>query len=368
MRVEPSQLIPGCVLLKEVRGKTNRPIIPEHTVLTEKHIVILEKFLVESVDVASTLSNGETFQGRPVQKKEKQQVKRKNTYDRQKTLPFAEHYIDVATAYKQQFQKWQNGMPIDISIVRKLIMPLLERTETMDTEKIYRLHTYSTKEDYIYFHSVAVSLLSAFIGRKMGLSKGEWLQSGIAGLLSNCGMARLDFSTLTKKGTLTPGEWKEFKNHPTYSYRMIEHLPTITAGVKLGVLQHHERLDGTGYPLGITNEKIHLFAKLIAVSDTYVALTSERMHAKRKNLFQAIEVVEKDKYMKLDAQVLNILIDNFAHFSIGLDVILSNGKHGEIVFMETTKPTKPMIRITEDDTVISLEQMPELYIKEIVGS
>ncbi len=368
MRIEPSQLIPGCILLKEVRGKTNRTIIPENTALTEEHITILEKFLIESVDVSSTLANGEAFQVKPVQTKKKQQVKKQSPFDNQKTVPFMEHYINVSAAYKEQFQKWQNGMPIDISTVRKFIMPLLERTETMDAEKIYRLHKYSTQEDYMYFHSVAVSLLSAFIGRKMGLSKGEWLQSGIAGLLSNCGMVRGDPTVLTKKDTLTANEWQAIKNHPTASYRMIEHLPTITSGVKLGVLQHHERLDGSGYPLGITNEKIHLFAKIIAVSDTYHAITSNRIYAEKQSLLQAIEVIQKDRYMKFDAQVVSVLIDNFVHFSIGSKVILSNGKQGEIVFMEATKPTKPMIRITADDSIISLEQMPELYIEEVLGS
>ncbi len=368
MRVKPSSLIPGCVLLKEVRGKTNRPIILKNTILKEEHITILEKFLVESVDVSSTLSNGDSFLGKPVQPKEKQHMKKQNSIDNEKSLPFAESYLNVVAAYKQQFQKWQNGMPIDISVVRKLIIPLLECTETIEAEKIYRLHTYSTQEDYMYFHSVAVSLLSAFIGRKMGLSKGEWLQSGIAGLLSNCGLVKVDDSILNKKGTLTEDEWKAIKNHPTYSYRMIEHLPIITAAVKLGVLQHHERLDGSGYPLGITNEKIHVFAKIIAVSDTYFAIISNRIYAKAQSLFHAIKTIEKDRYMKFDAQVVNVFIDNFVHFLIGKKIILSNGKHGEIVFIETTKPTKPMIRIEPDEAIISLDQMPELYIEEIIGS
>ena len=72
--------------------------------------------------------------------------------------------------------------------------------------------------------------------------------------------------------------------------------------------------------------------------------------------------------MKFDAQVVNVFIDNFVHFLIGKKIILSNGKHGEIVFIETTKPTKPMIRIEPDEAIISLDQMPELYIEEIIGS
>lgn len=367
MRVEPSQLIPGCILLHEVKGKSNRAIIPKNTALEEKHLIVLDKFLVEFVEVSSKLANGDVFKPNEVQKKDLKRSVKTVVQESKVKRSFSDLYSHALKAYKKEYQQWQNSMPIDIASVRKFIMPLLESVDNLNAADIYTLYKIAEKDDYIYNHSVAVSLISAFVSKKLGYSKGEYLQVGLAGLLSDCGTARIDSDMVFKTASLTPKEWEVVKQHPTYSYRMVENLPSITTSVKLAVLQHHERMDGSGYPFGTSAEKIHPYAKIIAIADSYHAMASERLYQSKQSVFSIIEEIQNGQYTKFDGKVVNCFINSFTNISVGLKVTLSNGKRGEIVFINPDKPTRPMVRIPDSDEIISLEQKPDIFITAIAG-
>ncbi|MFB4168747.1 HD-GYP domain-containing protein [Virgibacillus sp. JSM 102003] len=365
MRVEPSQLVPGCVLLKNVTGKSNKPIIPQHTVLTEEHITLLEKFLVETVDVSAKLEDGQVFKPKFVHKEE---IKKKEQSNKKQYAElFEDHYRNAVSNYKKLFNKWQNNLAVDMPEVRNILIPLFERMDDISTA-VYTLHHYADKKDYIFHHSIAVGILSAYLARKMGFEKGEWLQIGLAGSLSDSGMARLDSTIVTKTGSLTFSDYQEIKKHPTYSYRYIEKIPTITKEVKLAVLQHHERMDGSGYPIGLSKENIHIYARIIAVCDIYHAMTCERLYKEKQSPFNVIEKLQRDQFTKLDHQVVQSFINSLANFSIGTRVRLSTNQLGEIVFVEERYPTRPMVRVEESNEIVTLKNESSLFISEIIGN
>lgn len=366
MYVAPSQLIPGCVLLEAVKGKSSRAIIPENTVLTETHITVLEKFLVQSVHVSPKLNDGKAF--RPANILAIETERHAVTVDNEKkeSLLFIDHYRDVVAGYKKEFNKWQNGWKVDMPAIRRLVVPLLERVTELGGS-IYMLHQYTSKKDYLYDHAVAVGMLSAYLGKKMGYDKGEWLQIGLAGLLSDCGMAKLDRSILTKTGSLTDTELEEIKKHPTYSYQFVEHVRTITTQVKLAVIQHHERMDGSGYPLGISKDKIHLYARIIAVCDTFHAMASKRTYKVKQPPFKVIGEMLKSQFLIFDPQVIHPFIKGFSDFMIGARVRLSNDQIGEVVFIDSDKPNKPMIKTLDNAEIFTLGTTTELSVDEIIS-
>lgn len=361
MHVAPMQLIPGCVLIEDVKGKTNRPLIPKDTVITEEHINVLQKFLVESVNVSKRLNEGEAFIPKAIQDEKKTQPVESTV----KGLSFAEHYQYVTQGYKKAFNQWQNGIAINMPAIRKLIIPLLERVESIGAA-VYTLYHYVTKSGYIYDHAVAVAMLSAYLGKKMGYLKGEWQQIGLAGLLIDCGMARIDPSIIIKRSPLTEMEFNEVKKHPAYSYRMVEHTRTITQPVKLAVLQHHERMDGSGYPLGISRDKIHMYAKIVSVCDMYHAMTCERFYKDKQSPFKVIEEIHKEQFSKLDPQVVNLFIKGLSDYSIGTRIRLSNNETGEIVFVDSKNPSRPMVKMESNKEIIALQNKPDLFINEII--
>lgn len=363
MWVHPKQLVPGCLIISDVMGKTNRPIIPKNTVVSDIHINILRKFLIEQVEVASNLTNGLPFIPEDFQLEDVQTETNQKT-EVSKSISFNELYWKAIYAYQEQYQNWQSGSPIDMNKVRNFAIPLFEKIDDIGLE-IYLLHRFSSKQDYFYHHAVSMGIISAFIAKKRGIKK-EWVQIGLAGLLADSGMSKLTRGLFKKEGKLTPLEYNEIKLHPTYSYRLVEKIPSLTTGAKLAILQHHERMDGTGYPMGVEKSRIHPYASILSVSDTYHAMTSVRLHQGSQSPFKVIEEMIQDQYKKYDHEMFAIFIKHLTNFSTGMKVKLSNNKLAEIVFVETNHPTRPMVRLLDNQSIVSLKDNRSIYIEEII--
>lgn len=355
MQVHPTQLIPNCVLMVDVFGKTNQPIVPNKTVLTETHIKVLQSFLVKEVEVAPKLANGLPFQPEVFEKK----VTTKTI----KTIPFLEQYHQTISSYKKLFIRWQSGTPMDIQTVRNLIIPLLERAEEAQAD-VFLLGNHSAKPDYFYHHSVTTSLLTALLAKRLG--KKEWLQISLAAFLADSGTAKIKRSLVEKKGLYTDPEYTEIKMHPTFSYRFVEKCPSLTREAKLAVLQHHEQLDGSGYPMGVTEEKIHSFAKIIAIADTYHAMTSDRFYQNRRAFLQVIAVMHTLKNKQFDETMLHVFFTCIKEALLGKKVNLSDKRTAKIISLQLGKETKITVQVDSSGEQISLIDENQLTIKSIV--
>lgn len=366
MLVHPKQLVAGCYITKEVIGKTNRPIVLKNTVVTEQHIVVLNKFLVSAVEVSDKLSNGLPFIPKETDKGVNKHDRSGKQEQTDQNLSFAEHYLQAIRSYKEIFHHWQSGSAVDMNRVRGIIVPLLERIEKDGIGlDLFLLHNYADKKDYFYHHGVAVSLLSAFLAKKRGYKK-EWIQIGLAGFLADSGMAKLSVGLFKKESDLNSFENEEVRKHPTYSYRLVEKIPSLSMGVKLAILQHHERLNGSGYPLGVDRNKIHPFAFILAICDSYHAMTCDRVYQTKLSPFKAIEEMMQDRFNKFDHETLQAFVDSLINFTTGSRVLLSNNETAEIVFLESINPTMPMVRLDRTNDIISLKDKQDIYIEEIL--
>ncbi|MGN8647666.1 HD-GYP domain-containing protein [Gracilibacillus sp. HCP3S3_G5_2] len=361
LKVHPQQLIPGCIITKQVLGKTRHPIIEMNTVVKEKHIQVLRHFNIDSVEVSDKLITGGHFTPKKITTATPyppQQVQRKSS------ASFDTLYHNAVSAYKVMFKKWQGGSQIEIEQVRKMMMPLFDYVKDISLD-LFLLHKVASKEDYFYHHGVSIALLSAYLAKKIGYEK-EWIQVGIAALLADSGMAKLNENWLLKESRLTIAEYEEIKKHPTLSYRMVEDIPSMTQDMKLAILQHHERMDGSGYPIGAKEDKIHPFAKIIAVSDTYHAMTSERVYRRKQSPFKVMEEMLKMKYQKYDYPILQKFIDTLMNYTIGTRVMLSTGKEAYIIFVDCNIPTRPIVRVIDNDEIINLDEKRAVFIESII--
>lgn len=364
MKVAPEQLTPGCLLLSHVVGKTNRPIIPKDTVLTEEHIRVLKTFLVEEVTVSPKLASGKAFNPKPLSHHQNKSANQENN----PTLPssFEAHYLDVVHRYQEIIEALQQNKPIDMPKIRRLLIPLLKRIDELK-DRMYTLPQYVTPETYSAHHSVSVGILSAFVAKQLDYTEREWLQIGLSGVLSDIGMSKIDETILHKKESLTVNEMEKIKAHPIYSYRLIEQSPLLTQSAKLAVLQHHERRDGSGYPLGLRNDKIQPYAQIIAVCDIYHAMTSDRSFQEKTTPFSVVEELEVGQFTRLDPIVVQAFKNSILHFSVGKKVVLSNHEKAEIVFVDSDHPTSPMVRLLSNGEIVSLKELPEIHILEFLS-
>ncbi|SES14965.1 HD-GYP domain, c-di-GMP phosphodiesterase class II (or its inactivated variant) [Gracilibacillus ureilyticus] len=358
MQVHPNQLVPGCIVMKAVAGKTQHPIVLNNTVIEEKHIEVLQHFNVKAIEVSERLVSGAIFKP-----KDREQEKEETET---KPADFASMYRAAVQLYKKMFNQWQSGSPINLIELRKMLVPLFECIEDIQLD-VFLLHKHASKEDYFFHHGISVAILSAHLAKKVGYHK-EWIQVGLAGILADSGMARLDSSILQKEGSLTLAEYEVIKKHPTLSYRLVEHINALSKEVKLSILQHHERLDGSGYPLGVKEGKIHPFAKILAISDTYHAMTSERYYKKKQSPFKVIEEMLVLAHTKFDYVLLQTFAQTLLNYSIGTNVVLSDGREAVIVYVKPETPIRPIVRLIEDDEIISLKDKPALFIEKIISA
>ena len=363
MRVKTMDLIEGCILSEDVYSRTSRPIVKENTVLTNELIEVLKLFLIANVDVNHTLVTGETFN--PSEILIDVNNAKSGSLHVQEKKEFTTLFLEATQQYKAHFKLWQSGLPIDISKVRTILLQLLKETQEKPSQ-IFYLHHLSTKEEYLYQHALAVGLLCGFIAKQLKYTQGDIVQAALAGLLADCGMAKVQSSIIQKRAALTHNEFREIKNHINYSYQMVQHIPSLKEGAKVAIFQHHERLDGSGYPMGIKSNKIHPIAQIIAVADTYHAMTSERMYRKKQSPFRVLELMLQDQFGQFDISALNALCSEIANFSKGSQIKLSNGQLGEVLFITEKSPTRPLIKLNDTGEILNLEKFRELYVEEII--
>lgn len=358
MRVNLKEVQEGCILSADVFSRTNRPIFPKKTVLTTSLIEVLKAFLTYEVEVEKTLIDGTRFLPSGSESSEAGERGEKDQ------LSFTDLFLRSVNEYKKEFLSWQSGLPIDISKIRMLLLPLLDKIEKNPFE-VFNLHRFSTVNDYSYQHPVAVGVISGWIGKKLDLEKGEWLQLALAGCLADCGMTKINPRILNKKTPLTIREYEEVKKHPVFSYKMVQNISVLRQDAKVAILQHHERLDGSGYPL--KSKAVHQYAKIIAIADTLHAMTSERLYRSKQSPFNVLEMIFEDSFGKFDLEIVRAISSSIVDFSPGDQVRLSDGRIAEILFTDQKAPTRPLIKISTTNEIVQLERNRHLHIVEILS-
>ncbi|GLB58977.1 HD-GYP domain-containing protein [Cytobacillus sp. NCCP-133] len=360
MRVPIQELQEGCILSEDVFSMTNRPIVSRKTVLTSELIGILKAFLIEEAVVERTLVNGMAFI--PAEGI----VENPNISEtKENDSSFLDTFLIGVKKYKKEFQAWQSGLPIDIAKIRNIMIPLIDKMEKSPSD-IFTLHHFSTNEDYLFQHAVAVGLISSFIGKKLNLNKGEVVQLALGGCLADSGMAKISHGILQKSTSLSSEEFEEIKGHCSHSFKMVQNLSLLRESTKIGIIQHHERLDGSGYPFGEQSSKINQTGKIIAVADAFHAMTSQRLYRRKQSPFKVLEMLIQDSFGKYDIQSIQALGSGIMTFSIGSRVKLSDGQIGEILFVDDKSPTRPLVKIEETDELVHLEKDRQLFIDEVL--
>ncbi|MFD2707226.1 HD-GYP domain-containing protein [Salibacterium lacus] len=360
MKVKRQYLKEGCILMEDIFAVTSRPLIRKNTVLHQEHLNVLDAFMVTHVHVENRLNDGTPFTPAEQEDEEDEQ-----TQEAPET--FLDVYLKAVQAYKNLFQKWTGGARVEMDKIRALLAPPAEKLFESPNQ-IFSLHHYSTKEEYLYHHAVSTALLSMFLAKRMGLSQKERLQAGIAGAMCDAGMARLPGGILQKKGHLTEWEYEQVKNHPYYSYQMAKETKAVNTQVLLSVLQHHEREDGSGYPLQMKADSIHTLSKIVSTADVYHAMTSEHSYRKKRSPYKVIDEMYREEFGRLDPQVLQLLSGALITFSIGSNVRLSNGDTATIIYIDEKSPAEPMVRSDTHQNIMQLEGNQGPFIEEILQS
>ncbi|MGG0656113.1 HD-GYP domain-containing protein [Rummeliibacillus pycnus] len=360
--VRVSDLRLGSIIAKDILANTQFPIIYKNTKVSREHIPVLKAFQISQVPVLSSSM-------KPEKTKQEENVvvssEQGETIEDRYITPFEKKYRNVVEKFKMEFSNWESGSKVDITKIRTNILPLIDDA-LVNRERIFTLNELSSSSDYIYHHSVAISLISAVIAQKMGYSKGDVIQIAIAGAVADCGMAKINKKIRDKNGPLTEYEFKEIQEHPYYSLQMINGISILKSDMKIAVYQHHERLDGSGYPRGDKGNAISIYSHIIAVADVFHAMTCERVYRAKESTFKVLEMIRESEFGKFNIQVVQALITCVADLSLGTKVELSNGLEGSIVFANKTSATRPVVKLDGSDDIIDLAKNRSIYIERLI--
>lgn len=224
-------------------------------------------------------------------------------------------------------------------------------------------------DDYTYHHSLSVSVLSTAIGTSLNLPKKELYELSLCGILHDIGKMQIPHSIISKPSKLTFEEYDVIKEHPVKGGKYIIKNRLVTENIYNGVISHHEKYDGTGYPFGQHGVNIPLFGRIIAVADVYDALTSNRPYRKPVLPSEAIEYIMGNNEIMFDPIVVKAFLRKIAPYPINEYVKLSDGHVGIVIKIYSENPIRPVIKlIDKSHKIYDLFNNINLFNVTIVGT
>jgi putative nucleotidyltransferase with HDIG domain len=197
-------------------------------------------------------------------------------------------------------------------------------------------------DEYTFKHSVDVATMAMVVARQYGLNREQVYEIGISGLLHDIGKSKIPNEVLNKAGRLTEEEFEIMKKHSLFGYEILKDKENLSAPIKLGVLQHHEKNNGRGYPMKVTADKISLYAKIISVTDIYDALVTERPYKKPFSPRDAVEMIMA-MTEELDIKVMQSFLESVILYPVGTDVELSTGEKARVIENDPKYVLRPKV-------------------------
>jgi HD-GYP domain-containing protein (c-di-GMP phosphodiesterase class II) len=202
----------------------------------------------------------------------------------------------------------------------------------------------SPNDNYLGSHAVKSTIISLIIGLYLKLPNHRLIELGVAALLHEIGMIKLPPQIYLSRRPLLPQEQKAILTHPVLSYNLLKSFD-FPLTVTLAALEHHERENGSGYPRKLPGERISLYAKIIAVACSYEALSAQRPHKEAKDGYTGMLELLKNEGKQYDETVVRALVFSLSIYPIGLYVLLSSGKKGQVVDVNPESPRFPIVQI-----------------------
>jgi HD-GYP domain-containing protein (c-di-GMP phosphodiesterase class II) len=165
-----------------------------------------------------------------------------------------------------------------------------------------------TDEYYTHTHSLNVSIYALCLGKYLDMNKSELEDLGFAALLHDIGKSRINQNIIEKQGELTREEFEIVKKHSEYSWEILKQAGITNRHILEGVRNHHEKIDGTGYPDQLKDEDIHEYAKIIGLCDVFDALSTKKSYKDSMDTFNTLVMMKKEMKNHLDGRLVNKFI------------------------------------------------------------
>ncbi len=251
---------------------------------------------------------------------------------------------EAITFVKDSMNNYTSMQLINSAEAIELVNKILDEILNSD-DILVNLMDIKTCDSYTYSHCVNVCILSIITGIKLNLEREQLKELGVGALLHDIGKLMIPTEILMKKAALSTEEYEIIKEHSSHGYNLLKKLSVLSEASARVALEHHERFDGKGYPSGLRSNQIHLFSRIVAITDIFDALTSNRIYRSRISTNQAIEYLTVMAAPTLDKTVLTCFTEIIPPFPVGTGIILNTGEKGIVVSTNRSFPTRPVVRL-----------------------
>lgn len=245
------------------------------------------------------------------------------------------------------FKDFRNGEIFRAEKMKDVISECVDNIVS-NADSMLWLSMIKNKDEYTAEHSLNVALLSIALGRAEGLDKDSLNMLGICAMLHDVGKVKIPNDILNKEGNLDEQEFAVMKMHTVHGKKLLLGQPELPDMAVEVALSHHEKIDGSGYPSGLSGEQIPYMVKIVAIADAYDAMTSGRIYCEAKPAAQALQLLLKSKGKHHDDGLLNKFIECIGVYPIGSIAELNSGEAGIVLPTENTNNLQPVIMVVRD--------------------
>lgn len=253
-------------------------------------------------------------------------------------------YTEAFNTIKTVLTSVRQGNDVDVPAIKDTVNEIVHKV--INNESVFmQLTGIRDIDNYTFLHSVDVCIYSIITGKHLGLSLQELTELGMGAVLHDIGKCKVPLDILMKPGKLTEDEFHIMKLHTVYGHEIIKNTRGLSKRISNIACQHHEKWDGTGYPLGLANYQIDKFSRIVTAADIYDALTADRVYRKRDLPHEAAEYIVGSSSTLLDPDVATVFIRNIAVYPEGSIVILNSGEIGSVIETTNNRSIRPKVLV-----------------------
>lgn len=255
---------------------------------------------------------------------------------------------DAGKVLKKVMDDIQSDLPIDLDDVRPVVEVLVESIVSNPTALMWsvKMRDESRKN---YLHGLKVAIYMMALGRHLGFPKEHLSELATIGLLIDIGMLKIPAELVEKAGELTEEEYKLLMQHVAFGMQTLEQGTPLPHNVVCGIREHHERIDGSGYPHGLKSESISIYGRMAAIADTFAAMTTARAHDVTHSAFDAMKELFREAETRLHAPLVEQFVHAISIFPVGSLIELSSGEVAIVLEHNKIRRLEPRVLILTNE-------------------